>query len=478
MQEQLNLPLCNLAPHTLNAKLYGVEKKDDNGNQEFADLLQSIKTHGVMTPLVVTAKRYVTGGTERFHVIISGHRRFYAAKAARLEAVPVTLEPTEDPLEIQELLIAANKQRQKTTEQIAREFECLEIIEKEKALNRMRKGKTDPVVNSPQGQTGKARDIAAAKVGLSGQTAERSAKVVVKIDQLKKEGKTAEAEELRETLNKKSVNAAYQQINPPAPVKEKAKKGTISLPPTFTPPTLTGDQVTGTDQAKIKDLEERIKLLGEVNSELLQANTELKAGVEVAYKDKLENHNQAEQRIMREIDHLRIAANHWWDWRERIAKLVAAKHQVVVENFPPAIWEENQPLQQAIYEFVKEKEKTKETDISKHFTGKGEKPEAVELAIYDLWEESAIQGEWDGSIILSTSESCRMKFEEEIERRQKQQQGKSQQQQKPQQQQQQKPQQQKNQPQQQKGGNKANDNNPKSQQAGKAKVSKKHRKHH
>ena len=68
------------------------------------------------------------------------------------------------------------------------------------------------VVNLPQRENiGKARDLAANKLGISGSSAERAEKVVKKIDELKADGETEKAETLRELLNEKSVNAAYQE---------------------------------------------------------------------------------------------------------------------------------------------------------------------------------------------------------------------------------------------------------------------------
>jgi DNA polymerase II small subunit/DNA polymerase delta subunit B len=68
------------------------------------------------------------------------------------------------------------------------------------------------VENFPQREMGKSRDLAAGKLGVSGRTAEKAAKVVEKVDELRAEGKEKEAEELRETLNEESVNKAYAKM--------------------------------------------------------------------------------------------------------------------------------------------------------------------------------------------------------------------------------------------------------------------------
>jgi len=191
-------PLSALQPHPLNASIYG-----DGCDQE---LLDSVKAKGILTPLLVTKNDQ----------IISGHRRYNAAQMAGLTEVPVVIVETHDPLEIEELLIMTNRQRNKTPEMIAREYEQLLKIEAIRGKKRMSEGGKGQV-NSPDlaNNRGKqARDIVAQKLGVGGQKAERAAKVVKKIDELRHTGKGEEAEELRTTLNKQSVNAAYQKIAP------------------------------------------------------------------------------------------------------------------------------------------------------------------------------------------------------------------------------------------------------------------------
>jgi len=196
-------PTSALKPHPLNAAIYG-----DGCDQE---LLDSIKEKGIVNPILVT----------KSFQIISGHRRFNAAQMAGLNEVPVIIMEQNDPLEIEELLIITNKQRNKTAEQIAREYEKLKDIEKIRAKNRQslaggdKKSEKSLVENSPQAiSEGKSRELAAEKLGISSNTAERAAKVVHHVDELRAEGKTEEAEQLRQTLNEKSVNAAYQMVKP------------------------------------------------------------------------------------------------------------------------------------------------------------------------------------------------------------------------------------------------------------------------
>ena len=193
------VPTTSLKPHPLNAQIYS-----DGCDKE---LLDDIKERGVRTPIEVT----------RSLLIISGHRRLNAAQMLGLSEVPVIFSDVDenDPLAVEEALIKANIQRQKSQEQITREYKRLKVIKEERAKIRMLAGKSNPVLNLVQGiETGKSCDLAAKELGIGRENAEKSLKVVQQIDTLKQEGQLEEAEKLRETLNKKSVNAAYQQIKP------------------------------------------------------------------------------------------------------------------------------------------------------------------------------------------------------------------------------------------------------------------------
>ncbi len=68
------------------------------------DLTNSVREHGVITPLVVTRRE---GG----YMIIAGERRFRAAKAAGLDKVPVVVRDYSEK-EIQEISLIENLQRE------------------------------------------------------------------------------------------------------------------------------------------------------------------------------------------------------------------------------------------------------------------------------------------------------------------------------------------------------------------------------
>ena len=186
-----------LKPHPENSRIYG-----DHAD---ADLVESIKAKGILNPILITFD----------YRIISGHRRWDAAKRAGLNEVPVVVFGSKDELDILEAVIESNRQRAKTNEQLGREAATLMEIETKRAQRRKHElsgswSRNEVVENFPPPQSnGKSRDHAGEKLGISGRQAEKAATVVKTIDELKTNGKQREAEQLRTTLNGKSVHSAF-----------------------------------------------------------------------------------------------------------------------------------------------------------------------------------------------------------------------------------------------------------------------------
>jgi len=102
--------VADLRTPPANDAVYGMIREEDPDVQALA---QDIKQNGILEPLVVSKDGYV----------ISGNRRFTAAKMLGLEFVPVRIEDVtiDDKERFNMLLIAFNKQRVKTLDQMARE---------------------------------------------------------------------------------------------------------------------------------------------------------------------------------------------------------------------------------------------------------------------------------------------------------------------------------------------------------------------
>jgi len=198
-----------LRPHPLNKEIYA--------DCADTDLIESIMTKGILTPLLITQD----------NLIISGHRRWDAAIKAGLEYVPVIVSGIEDPLEIEECLIESNRQRVKTNEQLGREYGRLKDI-----YNRKFSRQGQRLASEIKGKESlRPTHRLAADLGISKATAHRLETVVNHIDHLLADGQTEIANQLRQLLNS-NVHAAFittkddiespLMINPPFPKDEKS----------------------------------------------------------------------------------------------------------------------------------------------------------------------------------------------------------------------------------------------------------------
>jgi len=196
---------ADLKPHPINRKLYGEEVLPP-------EFVASIRENGILVPLAVKED-----GT-----IISGHRRWQAALALKMEYVPVQVVRYTDDLDEREAIIEFNRQREKTFSQKMAEAEELEAVERERAerrrLSNLKRGEEKPEVETlPPREYGKTRDKVAAAVGLgSGRTYDKAAKVW---EAARKGDETAK--KLVEELDsgKMTVHAAYKAV-----VKESEKQ--------------------------------------------------------------------------------------------------------------------------------------------------------------------------------------------------------------------------------------------------------------
>ena len=216
-----------LKPHKTNIDIYGTESVD-------IDLVESIKNKGILEPLVILEN----------NTILSGHRRWLAAKELKLERIPCRSMSFSDDLDEKEALIEFNRQRKKTSSQIVKEKKLLDAIGYEKAkIEQQQAGvdfgeshpkKEEVVDKSPQAPkplsvAPKTRDSTAAKLNMS----------YKKLDQLetvfdKAESGDSYAKNLMVKLDKEdiSANEAAKRVKvfteAPEPIKEKIIKENLS----------------------------------------------------------------------------------------------------------------------------------------------------------------------------------------------------------------------------------------------------------
>jgi len=167
----------NLEPHPKNKEIYGDTGAIDDLDETFK---QSVAEKGVLEPLVITTGKQ----------IVSGHRRWLAAKAADVDAVPVRYTEFDGELAEREALVEFNRQREKTPGQLVNEFEEMLEIEKQRAKEREKKGGevggegSDNVTQPLEEESGRAREKAAEQIGadVSGQTLEKGMEVKEKAE--------------------------------------------------------------------------------------------------------------------------------------------------------------------------------------------------------------------------------------------------------------------------------------------------------
>lgn len=201
-----------------NIGIYGTEAVDK-------EKVENVKKLGVLEPLKATQEL----------TILSGHRRRQWAVVSEKFLVPCwvakrQLADWEESL----LIVESNGYREnRTREQITREFQlrlsALEQMMKRgrpKTANANEKESGQSLPTFPKNEKVRVAEDAAKAVGLSRRTAETASKVVAEIDKAVQAGDTEKADVIRETLNKKSVNAAAAMVSP-----QKTK-------PTTTPQTL------------------------------------------------------------------------------------------------------------------------------------------------------------------------------------------------------------------------------------------------
>ena len=83
-----------------------MQPRKDFGDEEMADLIQSVQANGIIQPLTVRE-----AGASRYQ-LVAGERRLRAAKALRLEKVPVYILSVDSDVDMMEYALVENIQRE------------------------------------------------------------------------------------------------------------------------------------------------------------------------------------------------------------------------------------------------------------------------------------------------------------------------------------------------------------------------------
>jgi len=117
-----------LATEDLKANSFSISIYGDP-NLEIDGLVDSIREHGVLVPLVVVA-------TPKGWEVLSGHRRLACAQTLGLTEVPCEIRVLRSAAERRRAVLEYNRQRVKTFSQLMREADALETWEVEAARGR------------------------------------------------------------------------------------------------------------------------------------------------------------------------------------------------------------------------------------------------------------------------------------------------------------------------------------------------------
>lgn len=112
-------PIYELKENPLSIAIYGEA-------EDVSDLVESIKAEGILTDLIIKPD-----GT-----ILSGHRRYRAARLAGLITVPVKVMTPRDAVQEESWIIFMNRQRKKTETQLLNEITRLKALLKDEGRER------------------------------------------------------------------------------------------------------------------------------------------------------------------------------------------------------------------------------------------------------------------------------------------------------------------------------------------------------
>ena len=147
-------------------------------NCELGDLIEGIRRHGILVPLVVTPS------DERWQVL-SGHRRLACARILDLPDLPCEIRTIECEAERRRMVLEYNRQRRKTFSQMMREADALEELSTLEARGRrlanLRRGDELPDLpdrRDSDGREGRTDSAIARTIGLGGKDIYRQARTI------------------------------------------------------------------------------------------------------------------------------------------------------------------------------------------------------------------------------------------------------------------------------------------------------------
>lgn len=192
----------DLASSPFSIAVYG------DPDAEIDDLLESVRDHGILVPLVVVA-------SETGWEVISGHRRLACARKIGLLEVPCEVKDIRSQAARRLAILEYNRQRTKTFSQTMREADALEDLEAEAARERrfgnLRQFQADEAdCRNSDDRKGRTDSRIAKVLGLGGKDLYRQARAVWKTAQGGDPRAVSGVAQL--DAGTKSVYAAYKDL--------------------------------------------------------------------------------------------------------------------------------------------------------------------------------------------------------------------------------------------------------------------------
>jgi ParB/RepB/Spo0J family partition protein len=205
-----NRQTTELRSHSVNQRIYGEEDLP-------SAFIDSIKSQGILEPIQINSD----------NTIISGHRRWRAAKQIGLDTVPVIVCDYNGEMEERLALIEFNRQREKTFSQRMKEAEELEAIEKERAALRRKAAQNNEAArevravtaNLPELGSGETREKVAKQTGIgSARTYDTAKKLWSKAN----EGDETAAKLVKQIdAGETTISGAYKKIKKQNEIKDR-----------------------------------------------------------------------------------------------------------------------------------------------------------------------------------------------------------------------------------------------------------------
>ena len=199
---QLRLPTAELKSNAFSIAVYGDPATEVN------DLLESVRTHGVLVPLVVVQQPTACE-------VISGHRRLACAQVLGFETVPCEMRSFPSEAALRQAVLEYNRHRTKTFSQRMREADALEHLYTARANARRQANLRQFQINAADcrnsdDRIGRTDQVIARDLGIGGKDVYRQARAIWRLASANDARALSSVAQL--DAGTKTIHAAYKDL--------------------------------------------------------------------------------------------------------------------------------------------------------------------------------------------------------------------------------------------------------------------------